>query len=464
MKLLKKSLLTIASFLVAAYSPIYAAGIDHFEVKLNPNSAKVWESLDLEIEAVDKNNMTVSDYVWEILIFSESDPEVELPSSLQENTYMFEPADQWKVKFENAVKFKANWLQDIHIYDLNDNTVYWVWEATIEKVEKPQNIDITIESPENGLTIWEDSITISWISNKNHQIKIIVNWSDEISTTTNNDWIFETTATWLNAWDNGFVAQILDSDWKKIWESSEVKIKVQLNELNIKNVAVNPAEVDAENSYEIEVTANPWLKEVTVIVNDIVTTLSETKSWVYTEKLTAPTEAWTYKVDVEIKDDIGHAKRELGTASLTVNEIILESAPEEEEVEEVIEEVDNTEEEKKSLEITWLKLVELKSKSVLTWDEVEEAESYNVYKKVEDWELELVENVSESKFEVEITWDEIKYDFFAVKAVSKTASWEIYEWDLSEATKVKTWPEVIILFILSLIIWGLFVIMSRRRA
>jgi hypothetical protein len=41
MKKLKKSLLIIASFLMAAYSPIYAAGIDHFEVKLSPETSRV---------------------------------------------------------------------------------------------------------------------------------------------------------------------------------------------------------------------------------------------------------------------------------------------------------------------------------------------------------------------------------------------------------------------------------------
>ena len=116
------------------------------------------------------------------------------------------------------------------------------------------------------------------------------------------------------------------------------------------------------------------------------------------------------------------------------------------------------------LKINWLKLVELKSKSVLTWDKVEKALSYNVYKKINDWSLELIENVSSNKFEVEILGDEIKYDYFAVKAIWKDTEWELYEWSLSDATKVKTGPEVLLLFLLSLFIGWLVFVTKQKRA
>jgi len=40
-----------------------------------------------------------------VLIFSESDPEAELPILLEENTYTFKSVDQGKIVFENAIKF-----------------------------------------------------------------------------------------------------------------------------------------------------------------------------------------------------------------------------------------------------------------------------------------------------------------------------------------------------------------------
>lgn len=89
-----KFLTLLVSFGLIGYASVFAAGIDHFQVTLEPQDAKVGEALDLTIEAVDKNNETVTDYIGTILIFSETDPEAELPSALQDNSYIFEAADQ----------------------------------------------------------------------------------------------------------------------------------------------------------------------------------------------------------------------------------------------------------------------------------------------------------------------------------------------------------------------------------
>ena len=475
----KKLILAFLAYSMFSFTWVFAAWIDHFEVTFFPDTVKVWEALDLTIEAVDKNNVTILDYEGTILIFSESDPEAELPSELDENTYTFQTSDQWKIKFENAVKFKNSWLQNIHIYDLNDDAVFWVAEANITKNDVESNIDIEIVSPDNGLTIWENLISVTWTTQKNHQVKIIVNWSEIFDTTSNNDWIFEKIIDNLNDWDNTLSAQVLDSDLNIVWETEIKNIRVDLSTLNIKNVKVTPESVDPESSFEIEVITNPELTEVSIIINDILIILSETKSWVYVAKTYAPKDSWVYKLDVKIKDELGHEKTELGTASLRVNEIELEAAGEgtgasegtgDGEGSEGIGDGEGTWDEDKivcennSNNITWLKLTELKTKSVLVWDKLDDVESYNVYKKISNWKLELVENVNEAKYEVEITWDKIKYDFFAIKAICVTASWELYEWALSDATKVKTGPEILILFFLSLMIgWFLF-INNKKRA
>ncbi len=463
MKFAKKLILAFLASTICSYSWVFAAWVDHFEVKFTPNSAKVWEALDLEIEAVDKSNAPVTGYKWTILIFSESDPEAELPSSLEENTYTFTAADQWKIKFENAVIFKSPGTQDINIYDLNDDTILWVAEAEITEDANAKWIEITIASPENGLTIGKNSITVSWLTQKNHQIKIIVNGKDELTTTSNDTWIYEKTIDKLADWENKFKAQVLDASGKVAGESKEVKIKVEQSNLNIKSVKANPDKVDQEASYEVEVISNPKLQEVSVIINDVVTKLKETKPWVYTAKLVAPKESWTFKIDAKVKDELWHEKTELWAASITVNETELTAATEIKDEKPVVVAA-ATCDENKEYKVSWLKLVELKTKSILTWDKLEWVESYNVYKKLENWEFELIQNVLEPKFEVEITGDEIKYDYFAVKAVAKNDCDEKYESSLSDATKVKTGPELIILLVLSLLIgWG-YVVYNKRRA
>jgi hypothetical protein len=469
MKTSKKLTLAFLASTLFSFSSVFAAWIDHFEVNFTPNTADVGEAIDLTIEAVDKNNTVITDYEWTILIFSESDPEAELPSALEENTYTYSLSDEWVIKFENAVKFKNSWTQNIHIYDLNDDTVFWIAEAEISEAVVVQNIDIEIISPESGLTIWENKIWISWTTQKNHQVKIILNNVDEIPTTSNETWIFEVEVNNLTDWDNVIKAQVLDADWNVIWESKETSIRVDIDNLNIKNIKVTPESVDPENSFEVEIVANPKLDSVQIILNDVLTTLEETNDWVYSAKIYAPKESGIYKIDVKVTDELGHEKTEIWSSSITVNEVELAAAEETvvEEVTPVVIEETSTEVDenaKKELKIKWLKLVELKTKSILSWDEVEWAESYNIYKKISDWELELITNVKNTTFEV-VMWNEKEtYDYFAVKAVSKTASWEIYEWSLSDATKVKTGPEILILFLLSLFIWWLVLVIKQKNA
>lgn len=471
MKIAKK-LLIFSLVSMFSFAWVSAAGVvDHFQVKLYPESAKTWEALDLTIEAVDVNGSVVTDYNWMVLIFSESDPEAELPIILEDNTYTFKSSDQWKVVFENAIKFYQVWTQNVYVYDFNEDTVFGLAEANISKWDEEVSANVDIISPENWLIIWENKIKVSWTSDKNHQIKLIINWQTEILTMTNDTWVFEREVTWLVEWENSIQAKVLDADSKEIWASKIVKIKVEKNNMSLTSARVIPWEVDAESAFEYEVIATPWLKEVHALLNDIATLLPETDSWKYVAKSYAPKEEWTYKVDISLKDDLWREVMELWATSLKVNPVLNAAEPEEKEPEEKETDTPTTTEEptkvkEKNLKITWLKLVELKTKSILTWDELEDAKSYNVYKKLEDWKLEFVENVKEAKFEVEIDMEaeKIKYDYFAIKALAETEDWEEYEWDLSEATKIQTWPEMIILFLIAMLIWWLFLFWRQKKA
>tara|TARA_Y100001960_G_C14316162_1_gene653137 strand:- start:130 stop:606 length:477 start_codon:yes stop_codon:yes gene_type:complete len=156
-----------------------------------------------------------------------------------------------------------------------------------------------------------------------------------------------------------------------------------------------------------------------------------------------------------LKDELGLETKELGAGSITVNQ---KPQP----IEEPKEELNTAAEKVIDYSIKNLKVTQLKSKSVLTWDAIETVESYEVYKKLEGEQTELITTVNEPRFEVEITGEEMKYDYFAVKAVAKTGSGEIIPTDLSEMTKVQTGPELIILLLLSILIGGFFFINQKR--
>lgn len=462
MKALKntlKLLLILASF----QASLTFAALDRFEVVLGQQSAEVWQSLDITITAVDKNGETVTDYDGAILVFSESDTSADFPNDLSENSYTFQTSDEWEVKFENAVKFSAAGTQDIYVYDLNDENILWVVEVEISDKQAPQELEISIYTPEPWLTVWKNSIKVSGGTSKNHRVKIVLNGDKEITATSNDDGIFEKEVEELVEWENSIQVFVLDSDENEVWATEKVMVKVNSNAPELNQIKITPAwEVDPETEIAVEVYSSAGLSAVEIILNDIITTLDEDQDGLYTGTILAPKEAGFYNIDVILKDDFGHETKKLKERNITVKEIItLNSAPTE----------DNTTAEPTwdlnaaNLNITWLKLTGLKTKSILSWDEVKAATSYNVYKKMDDGKLELIDNTIEPRYEIAIVWEEIKYNEFAVKAMTNTSNGETVEWDLSEMTKVQTGPTEILLLLLAMILWlGVMMFIKTRKA
>lgn len=456
---MKKIILWFVSiFFISLYSSVFAADVDRFEVKLTPDRAKVWESLDLNIKAVDKNWNIVEDYKGKVLILSESDRDAVIP----EEVYGFTTQDQWEKKFENAVKFSKSWTQDITIYDWDKETIFGRTTAEITDSWEAINTEIEIISPDDWLTIWESKIKISGSTVKNHKIKIILNSSEEFDL--NSDWngIFEKELNNLKNWENTIKAQVFDADMNVIWESSEIKIKVETNGLSIKSLKLLPEEVFVEWPYTIELITSSWLKEANVVINDSLIELKETETWVYKWTSFAPKDSGSYSVDVNLVNDLWHKLNELWVGTLKVKELNAALKQEDEPIIEPEPEVELNSPSRNSLKITWLKLVKLKTKSVLTWDKIENVKSYNIYKKNESGDLEFILKVNEPKFEINIEWDKVKYEDFYVRANWEDDNWS-YLWELSDPTKIQTWPEMLIILLISLFFSGLFLLFKWAK-
>jgi len=469
-----KIIISLLLFLNISYA--FAWVVDHFEVSFNKQEANVWEALDLTIKAVDENWDVVKDYMWNIIGFSETDDEVELPTELaSDNWYTFTAANEWVMKFENWVIFHKPWEQELWIYDsdANENTI-WLAKVKIKKTEEKSNVDIEILSPDNDLTIWKPNIKVSWKTEKNHQILIVVNDDKEFSTISNSEWYFEKEIEWLKTWKNVIQSHILDSEWKKIGNSNKVIITIDDTLPKFKKITLAPLsekwEIDEWKNIIVNVYATPKLKEVSLIVNDSIVKLEETEDWVYTGNFNAPKWWETYSISAILKDNLGHNTTQKDIAKIIVKKLELASAepapaPQVEHTNTWTKnECDNID-----LNIKNLKLVELKNKSILTWDKVKKADWYKVYKKNEDWTLAEVADTKKEVFEVAITWKKIKYNFFAIKAYKNCKAdswiWTVTKvWDLSEATKIKTWPEMIILLLLSLLLWAWFLFTKRRKS
>ena len=461
------------SFLLMWVSQVFAS-VDRFEVEFNFETAQVGEALDITITAVDRNWETVTDYLWDILIFSESDPWAEFPSVLSDNSYTFIPANEGTVKFENAVTFRRDWIQNIYVYDLDQETVMWLAEVEITDEVVLRSEEIEIMNPENGITLWRDNITVSGLTQKNHRINIVVNGIRNETTTSDDDWMFEENIENLNQWENTLQAKILDADDNIIWESQVVRIQINSDAPNFRNISITPTwEVEAESEIEIEVISNTWLRQVHVIIDDIITELEEIRDGRYSVVTFAPSDAGTFMVDVVMRNEFNIETREVDAAELIVIEkpdLTAAPEPEQEEVEEtIIEEIwiSWTPQERPSdidLRIQNIRVTELRERSIITWDPVTDAESYNIYKRINENQVELIWNVTDPRYEIDIVWEELRYDEFAIKALWRTQTGTLVQWDLSDMTRVQTWPALYftVLIIALLIAAWFFFIKSRR--
>lgn len=112
--------------------------------------------------------------------------------------------------------------------------------------------------------------------------------------------------------------------------------------------------------------------------------------------------------------------------------------------------------------IWWLKVSSTWDISELSWNPAIEATSYNVYRKWADGIFSLIENVKTNKYEVNISWDKLKYEDFAVKWICWDLNNQNESPDYSNVTKVQTGPaQIIALILTSFVLWFLY--MKRKR-
>ncbi|MCK9272720.1 hypothetical protein M0P65_04195 [Candidatus Gracilibacteria bacterium] len=112
--------------------------------------------------------------------------------------------------------------------------------------------------------------------------------------------------------------------------------------------------------------------------------------------------------------------------------------------------------------IAGLKVTKAGDVSELSWDATLEATSYNVYKKGEDGNFSLIENVKTNKYTINISPDKVKYEEFAVKGVCGDGENQNESADYSNVTKVQTGPAQIIALIL-LSLTGAYFYTRRRK-
>lgn len=443
------------------------AALTEYKVELGTENPVVDESYDLTITSIDENGEVVTDNTETILIFSDSD-DVIFPESLAEESYTFKTSDKWVVKFENAIKFTKDGEKAIYAItnDSDANTIEGVLEVKVKKeAEKVVQKEITISEPANGMTIGSKEIKVSGSTEKSHKVVVTVN-DTEIETTSDSEGKFNVTAKDLVDGDNTIQAKIYDAEDKVIGTSEAIVVTSSSDAPTFDGITLNPdTEVKPGEEIAITLLADAGLEAAEVYFNDDVITLEESEEGAYVGLTLAPEKAGEYVMDILLRDELTHETKESGVAKVVVKEEVVE--PVVEPVEPVVEPKEPTKEldtaEPQSTKPENIRLKKYKTKTLLTWDKVAGAESYNIYKKAKDSEkLNLVDTTKENRYIVYITGKDVTHDDFYIKAVLMQDE-EKVEGDLSDMTKVQTGPAEILFVLMMAMLVG-YMVMRRREA
>ncbi len=109
--------------------------------------------------------------------------------------------------------------------------------------------------------------------------------------------------------------------------------------------------------------------------------------------------------------------------------------------------------------VSWVQVTSLDSKVLLTWDAVEGATGYNVYRKSVDGSYALLTKVDIPQYTVYVAPGSVTYADFWIKAVCSDG--QVESADYAEATHVQTGPEAVLI----LVFFASFValVISRKR-
>ncbi|EKE27810.1 MAG: hypothetical protein ACD_3C00146G0009 [uncultured bacterium (gcode 4)] len=309
----------------ASGAPAKAAStskVDHFEVTTKPASAKIWEAMDVTVKAVDKEGNVKKDYAWTIYITVDNDTKATIPYS---DGYQFTAADLGQKTFSKWLSFTKEWNMKVIVLDIDNDQLEWsvdvnVWAGSWDTWASTW-WDITITSPDNGMTIAEGKVTISGSTKKNSKVTFYLNWAvqKDLETQSDDKGTFVVEMKNINQSTNIIQVKVLDGNDKQIAESEKINVTLESNWPLFKDLKITEwTEVPAGSVVTVTATADPGLTEFNASIGDSSSVLTEVTSspGTYSWTLTIPSQAWDYQVDVSLKNSLGKTTDKKWVASL----------------------------------------------------------------------------------------------------------------------------------------------------
>gem|GEM_PF-1738856 len=302
----------------------------------------------------------------------------------------------------------------------------------------------------------------------NHSVILTVN-DEQISTSSNANGVFEVKVKDLKNGENVLTADVLDADDNVIGSSKQVFFEVAALAPQYKYILLDPEEDEYETGVPVTVTVSATPKVTTQItLNGSQYTLTETTPGIYVGEITTPEDADIYPIDVKLTGELGAVTEEKGAENVTVfvPEPVVEPEPEPEPV--TVEEPPmlaagvelDCADFKKELDVT-IRGRKEGDTSILSWNKVDKASGYKIYQ-VNGTSRQLITQVTDTNYQIDITGDIVEFKNFVVTAVFQDDVCDV-EGDDSNMTKVQTGTKAALLLLVALLGAGGAVYALQRR-
>jgi hypothetical protein len=301
--------------------------IHHFTISA-PASAKVWEAIDVTVEARDKDDKVLTNYRGSIFFQSDTDFGATIPA--QGKAIQFKESDNGILKISKGVIFKRVGNQELTVTEALEDVGGSI-KIRIEDgsgatpVVTPESITIT--TPEKGSTITSNSVMMSGKTKKNSKVLIKLNGKEIWSAQSNEDGIFIYNLTGIDQQSNALSASVVDGS-NAVIGTVDSQFNFWAKTPTYYNLSISPAkEVDVGTGITLLVDAEPGLSDVMITLDGASLTAKEQSPGKYSITTVSPAKAGTYPIQVTLKNILSQTTAKPDAGTLTVKEAAVIAPP-----------------------------------------------------------------------------------------------------------------------------------------
>ncbi|MDD3120674.1 MAG: hypothetical protein PHF46_04665 [Candidatus Gracilibacteria bacterium] len=304
---------------------------------MDSETASVGENVSLKIEALGSDGEIAKTYKGTIFLFVEEDAnssdDLKTQVPYGDSGYTFKAGDNGSKTFsgKDSFVFKREGDFTIIATDLDNESVSGKIKIKVGASGKGSSSkktastgsgsntlsgsttkvmgdsDLEITAPEEGTKIFEGKTTVAGIARKNSKVKAFINLKNVGEAQTDKDGNFSFDISGLSQANNKLEVKLYDGNDKLI-TSKIINLQVDISTPIFNGLTVKEGDTAVPGAtLNVELMANPGLKEVKIMLGEDTQNLveSESEEGKYVGTITAPSEVGEYQIKASLKDEKG---------------------------------------------------------------------------------------------------------------------------------------------------------------